>query len=45
MFGSPTSASKNMQYAGLTPFRETLFSNVPGVTRRKRLSKKVLGTI
>lgn len=25
--------------------RETLFSKVPGVTRRKRLSKKVLGTI
>jgi virulence-associated protein VapD len=25
--------------------REALFSNVPGVSRRKRLSKKVLGTI
>ena len=25
--------------------RKALFSNVPGVTRRKRLSKKVLGTI
>jgi virulence-associated protein VapD len=25
--------------------REALFSSVPGVTRRKRLSKKVLGTI
>ncbi len=25
--------------------RQTLFSHVPGVTRRKRLSKKVLGTI
>ena len=25
--------------------RETLFSNIPGVARRKRLSKKVLGTI
>ena len=25
--------------------RAALFSNVPGVTRRKRLSKKVLGTI
>ena len=25
--------------------REALFSNVPGVTRRKRLSKKVLGII
>ena len=25
--------------------RQTLFSNIPGVTCRKRLSKKVLGTI
>jgi virulence-associated protein VapD len=25
--------------------REVLFTNVPGVTRRKRLGKKVLGTI
>ena len=25
--------------------RQTLFSNLPSVTRRKRLSKKVLGTI
>jgi len=28
-----------------TPSRQTLFSNTPGVTRRKRLSNKVLGTI
>ena len=25
--------------------REVLFANVPGVTRRKRLGKKILGTI